>query len=94
MPKHLLIIDEEVVQEPEKARIPLDEELQEVLDGVLVQLIGDNQGERNLLEFLEARLIQLALEQTLYNKSRAAQQLGVPRKQVERRWRKYAGKRS
>lgn len=88
MPKRFLIVDED--QEPEKARTPLEEEFQEVLDGVLVRLIGNNQGDRNLIEFLEARLIQLALEQALHNKSRAARRLGVPRKRLERRVRKYS----
>ena len=89
MPKHLLIVDEEAVQEPNKGRAPLGEELQEVLNGVLVLLIEHNQGGQNLVEFLEARLIQLALEQALHNKSRAARRLGVQRKRLERRARKY-----
>ena len=88
MPKRFLIVNED--QEPEKARTPLEEEFQEILDGVLVELIGNNQGERNLIEFLEARLIQLALEQALYNKSRAARRLGMQRKRLERRAREYA----
>lgn len=88
MPKRFLIVDED--QEPEKTRTPLEEELEEVLDGVLSQLIENNQGDRNLLEVLEARLIQLALEQVLCNKSRAARRLGVPRKRLERRVRKYS----
>ena len=90
MPKHLLIVDEGVVQEPEKARTPLGEELQEILNGVLVLLIEHNQGGQNLVEFMEERLIQLALEQARYNKSRAARRLGVQRKRLERRARKYA----
>lgn len=58
-------------------------------DSVLVQLIERNQGTCNLLEFLEARLVQLALEQTSNTQSRAARQLGIPRKRLERRARKY-----
>lgn len=85
MAKHLLIVDEEEAQ-PRNLR---QQELAEVVDGALVALIGVNQGAQNLVEWVEARLIQLALEQARYNKSRAARQLGMPRKRLERRVRKH-----
>lgn len=87
MPKRLLLVEED--QGQEYPRDPRWEELQEILDGVLVQLIERNQGERNLLEFLEAQLIHLTLERTRNNQSCAARQLGIPRKRLERRARKY-----
>lgn len=63
--------------------------LNEILNVVLAQFIQKNQGEQNLIELLEARLIQIALEQVTDNKSQAARRLGIPRKQVERRVKKY-----
>lgn len=87
MPKRLLLVEED--QGQEHPRDPRWEKLREILDSVLVQLIEHNQGERNLLEFLEARLVQLALEQTRNTQNRAAHQLGIPRKRLERRVRKY-----
>ncbi len=87
MSKRLLILEED--QGQETSRNPHWEELQEILDGVLVQLMASNQAAQNLLEYLEARLIYLALEQALHNKSRAARRLGVQRKRLERRARKY-----
>jgi DNA-binding NtrC family response regulator len=87
VPKRLLLVEED--QGQEHPRDPRWEELREILDSVLVQLIEHNQGERNLLEFLEAQLIRLALEQTSNTQSQAAKQLGIPRKRVERRVRKY-----
>jgi transcriptional regulator with AAA-type ATPase domain len=85
MAKHLLIVDEGEAQ-PRNLR---QQELAEVIEGALVELIGINRGERNLLEWVEARLIHLALEQARHNKSNAARQLGMPRKRLERRARKY-----
>lgn len=87
MPKRLLLVEED--QGQDHPRDPRWEELREILDSVLVQLIERNQGECNLLEFLEARLVQLALEQARNTQSRAARQLGIPRKHLERRARKY-----
>ncbi|MBI2504643.1 MAG: hypothetical protein HYW07_15595 [Candidatus Latescibacteria bacterium] len=85
MTRHLLIVD----GDEERPRDLRQEELAEVIDETLLELIEINQGQQNLLEWTEARLIQLALEQALHNKSRAARQLGVPRKRLERRVRKY-----
>lgn len=87
MPKRLLLVEED--QGQEYPRDPRWEELQEILDSVLVQLIEHNQGERNLLEFMEARLVQLSLAQTSNTQSQAARQLGIPRKRLERRASKY-----
>ncbi|MBI4489751.1 MAG: hypothetical protein HY694_11750, partial [Deltaproteobacteria bacterium] len=70
-------------------RDPLWEELQEILEQVLAHLIAGNQGAQHLSAFLEARLVHVALEQAQHNKARAARQLGVPRKRLERRARKY-----
>jgi DNA-binding NtrC family response regulator len=81
------MVDEDEAQ-PRNLR---QEELAELVDGALVELIGINQGERNLAEWVEARLIHLALEQARHNKSNAARQLGMPRKRLERRARKYEG---
>ena len=86
MAKHLLIVDEDEAP----PRDLHQEELAEVMDGALVELIRINQGEQNLVEWVEARLVDLALEQALHNKSSAARQLGIPRKTLERRARKYA----
>lgn len=87
MPRRLFIVEEDHLQE--RPRTPLPEELRQILDGVLAQLIGSNPEGHNLVEFLEARLVHLALEQARYNKSRAARQVGMPRKRLERRLRKY-----
>ncbi|MBI2501730.1 MAG: hypothetical protein HYW07_00650 [Candidatus Latescibacteria bacterium] len=87
MNRRLLIVEED--QGQEHPRDPRWEELQEILDQVLAQLIAGNQGAQNLMEFLEARLVHVALEQARHNKARAARQLGVPRKRLERRARKY-----
>lgn len=87
MAKRLLILEED--QGQGTPRNPHWEELQEILDGVLAQLMEHNQEAQNLLEYLEARLIHLALEKALHNKSRAARRLGVQRKRLERRARKY-----
>ena len=87
MPKRFLIVEED--QEPEHPRDPRWEEIEEILDGALAQLIERNQGAYNLLEILEAKLIHLALEQASNIQNRAARQLGIPRKRLERRVRKY-----
>ena len=47
MPKRFLIVEEE--QGMEHPRDPRWEEIEELLDGVLAQLIERNQGERNLV---------------------------------------------
>lgn len=87
MTKHILIVEREV--EREKPRQPRSEELDEILDVVLAQVVQLNQGTRDLLACVEKRLVHLALEHTLYNKTRAAEQLGIPRKRLERRAKKY-----
>lgn len=87
MTKHILIVDQPPT--PEKPRTPQPDELDEILDVVLAQVIQGNQGVRNLLECVEERLVHIALEQALYKKTRAAAQLGIPRKQLERRAKKY-----
>ena len=64
-------------------------ELPEAATKVLEQLVRDNCGRINLPEWIEAELIRIALEQARYTKSRAARNLGMPRKRLERRVRKY-----
>jgi DNA-binding NtrC family response regulator len=87
MTTHLLIVDDTLDQA--KPRKPQEEELTEILDVVLGQIIQQNPAERNLMEWLEAHVLQLALTQVSQNKSRAARQLGIPRKRLERRVKKY-----
>lgn len=87
MTRHILVVDQPPT--PEKPRQPRPDELDEILDVVLAQVIQVNQGARNLLECVEERLVHIALEQALYKKTRAAVQLGIPRKQLERRAKKY-----
>lgn len=87
MTKHILIVERGV--EREKPRQPRSEELDEILDVILAQVVHVNQGTRNLLACVEERLVHLALAHTRYNKTRAAAQLGIPRKQLERRAKKY-----
>ena len=87
MTKHILIVEQSPT--PEKPRSPRSDELDEILNVVLGQVIQANHGARNLIERVEERLVHIALEQTRYNKTRAAEQLGIPRKQLERRVKKY-----
>lgn len=87
MAKRILIVDENVGQET--PRKPRSDELTEILDVVLAQLIRGNQGKRDLVEFLEERLIQVALKEASNNKTRASKSLGIERKRLERRVKKY-----
>ena len=75
--------------EPGREDDPIWEELIERLDDLLECLCAHNQGRRDLLTLLEGRLVHVAWRLAGYNGSRAARQLGVPRKRVERRLRKY-----
>jgi transcriptional regulator with AAA-type ATPase domain len=86
MAKRIMIINED--PEQKKPRSPRSDEIDEILNVVLAQLIRGNQGERNLIEFLEEKMVQIALEQASGNKSQAAASLGVHRKQLERRVKK------
>ena len=86
MAKRLLLVDDPA---QDQARDPRWDELVEVLDSLLGQLAEHNQGQRDLLAFVEERLVQAVWAQAGYNQARAARQLGVPRKRVERRMRKY-----
>ena len=87
MAKRLLLVDD---PEADQTRDLRWEELVEVLDSVLGHLAQHNQGQRDLLVFVEGRLVQAVWAQAGYNQTRAARLLGVPRKRVERRMRKYA----
>lgn len=59
------------------------------LDEILGDLAKRNGEQRDLLELVEAHLVRVAWAQAGFNQSRAARLLGVPRKRVERRLRKY-----
>ncbi|MBI2502396.1 MAG: hypothetical protein HYW07_04080 [Candidatus Latescibacteria bacterium] len=87
MAKRLLLVDD---QGDDQARDLRWEELVEVLDSLLGQLAQHNQGQRDLLALVEEHLVQAVWALAGYNQSRAARLLGVPRKRVERRMRKYA----